>query len=198
MERDQLRELHYITPISNLSSILQRGLLSHALAMKVRHVSVAKPEVQERRTKVMVPHGLPLHRYVNLYFCARNPMLFVRQDQHGSLAVLRIGTAVLDLPGVVISDQNAASRYARFGASPAALRLVDFQRVFAEYWTNADDPIAEWRNKSIKCAEVLVPDRVDAKLILGAYVSGQEAHEAIVKLAAAMTVTINPNLFFLK
>jgi len=198
MQRDQLRELHYITPISNVPSILERGLLSHALATKVRHASIAKPEVQDRRRKVVVPHGLPLHRYVNLYFCARNPMLFARQDQHDTLAVLRIDTAVLDLPGVVVSDQNAASRYARFGASPAALRFVDFVRVFAEYWTVPDDPIAEWRNKSVKCAEVLVPRQVEPMFILGAYVSGQRGNELLVGVSASLKVTIDPRLFFLK
>ncbi len=198
MERDQLRELHYITPISNVPSILDRGLLSHTLAMKVRHASIAKEEVQDRRRKVVIPNGLPLHRYVNLYFCARNPMLFARQDQHDSLAVLRIDTAVLDLPGVVVSDQNAASRYARFGASPAALRFVDFQRVFAEYWIALDDPIAEWRNKSIKCAEVLVPNQVKPMFILGAHVSGQRGNELIVNLATGLRVTVDPGLFFLK
>ena len=125
-------------------------------------------------------------------------MLFARQDQHDSLAVLRIDTAVLDLPGVVVSDQNAASRYARFGASPAALRFVNFQRVFAEYWIALDDPIAEWRNKSIKCAEVLVPNQVKPMFILGAHVSGQRGNELIVNLATGLRVTVDPGLFFLK
>jgi hypothetical protein len=198
MERDQLCELHYITPISNVPSILDRGLLSHTLAMKIRHDSIAKAEVQDRRRKVVIPHGLPLHHYVNLYFCARNPMLFARQGQHDLLAVLRIDTAVLDLPGVVVSDQNAASRYARFGASPAALRFVDYQRVFAKYWTAPDEPIAEWRNKSIKCAEVLVPRHVEPMFILGVYVSGQRGNDLIVNLATSLRVTVDPDLFFIK
>ena len=197
MTRDQLRELHYIAPISNLRSILQRGLLSHALASRVKHDTVAKPGVQERRSKVIVPNGLPLHRYVNLYFCARNPMLFARREQHESLAMLRVDTAVLDISSVVVSDQNAASTYVRFGKSPAGLQMVDFNRVFAEYWTNPDDPIAEWRHKSVKWHEVLVPKQVESRFILGAYVSGPTGQEAIEQLAIALPITIDPVLFFL-
>lgn len=51
----------------------------------------------------MVPGGRPLHEYVNLYFCARNPMLFRIKDLHLELCVLQIDTNVLDLPGVVIT-----------------------------------------------------------------------------------------------
>jgi len=136
MTREDLDELHYITPIANVASILSDGILSHQRAGKVRHESVAMGEVQERRKKVMVPGGRRLHEYVNLYIHGRNPMLFVRRGQHEQLCVLRISPAVLDLRGVVIADRNASSDHVRFGPAPAALALVDRDRVFAEYWTH--------------------------------------------------------------
>ena len=108
-----------------------------------------------------VPGGRPLHEYVNLYICARNPMMFKLKGEHGALCILRVSTDVLDLPDVVVTDRNAASEYVRFGPAPAALSLVDRELVFARYWVHGD-LIEEWRRKSIKCAEVLVPDRVDA------------------------------------
>src|SRR5712691_2607983 len=52
-------------------------------------------------------------RYVNLYLCARNPILYKRQSRHAELCVLRIDPRVLDLPGVVVTDGNAASAYVR-------------------------------------------------------------------------------------
>ena len=195
MRRDQLSELHYITPITNLPSVLSRGILSHRQAEKVRHRSVAMDEIQERRTRKRVPGGRALHEYVNLYFCARNPMLFKRKDQHAELCVIRVSTAVLDLPGVVITDQNAASDYALFSPAPDGLKYVDHDLVFAEYWTH-EDPIEQYRHRSIKCAEVLVPDSVPPSYILGAYVSGSTTQAAIEALGLDMSVTLSPHLFF--
>lgn len=196
MNRDDLSELHYITPIANLTSIMRHGILSNRRVANLQHESVAKAEVQDLRAKVRVPGGRELHEYANLYFCARNPMLYKRQSVHQSLCVLRIKTSVLDLPGVVITDQNAASDHRRFSPSPDGLSLIDREMVFAEYWTHPADQIAEWRHKSIKCAEVLVPDSVDPTYISGAYVSNAGSAEALAQQAPGLQVTINAHLFF--
>ena len=82
-------------------------------------------EIQDRRKIKVVPGGRPLHEYVNLYFDARNPMLYKRRDQHLSICVLRIDPTVMELPGVVITDSNASSGYARFAAYPEGLHLID-------------------------------------------------------------------------
>ena len=130
MKREDLPELHYITAISNVPSILRGGILSHRRAAGQRHQSVAMAEIQERRRAKGVPGGRSLHEYVNLYVCARNPMLFKRKDQHLSLCVLRIDPAILDLPGVVIADGNAASKYTGFWPSPSGLARLDRELVF--------------------------------------------------------------------
>lgn len=70
-------------------------------------------------------------------------MMAKRRAEHERLGVLRVRTEVIDLPGVVITDQNAASNYARFGAAPAALSRVDRDWAFAEFWKHPDDQIAE-------------------------------------------------------
>ena len=196
MNRGDLSELHYITPIANIASIMQRGILSNRRVAKLQHQSVAKQEVQDLRAKVKVPGWRALHEYANLYICARNPMLYKRHAVHKSLCVLRIKPSVLDLPEVVITDQNAASDYRRFLPSPAGLSLIDGDMVFAEYWTHPGDQIAEWCHKSVKCAEVLVPDSVDPTYIFGAYVSNAESSEALAEQAPGLQVTINAHLFF--
>jgi hypothetical protein len=89
MTLDELQELHYITPIANMKSIVTKGILSHYKAEKIPHKSVAMDEIQERRKKVVVPGGRPLHHYVNLYFHARNPMMFKRKNSHEELCVIR-------------------------------------------------------------------------------------------------------------
>ncbi len=132
MKRSDLRELHYITPIQNVPSIMNHGILCHQKARQLNHASVSMQEVQDIRSRKRVPGGLPLHAYVNLYFCARNPMMRKRTHQHFSLCVLQLSVGVLDLPNVVIADGNAASDYTAFWLSPLGLDRVDFDLVFAE------------------------------------------------------------------
>lgn len=132
MRREELTELHYITHMDNVQSILRLGILSNRRAAKVTHTSVAMQQVQDRRAQVVVPGGRKLHDYVNLYICARNPMLYKRQGQHLELCVLQVSTDVLDLPGVVVTDANASSDYTRFAAAPAGLSIVDRDLTFAD------------------------------------------------------------------
>lgn len=195
MNRNELEELHYITTIRNVPSIMSKGILSHKRVKKINHNSVAMEDVQERREKKIVPGGRPLHEYVNLYFHARNPMLYVRQSQHTDLCILRVSTQVLELPGVVITDRNASSDYARFAPAPKGLSIVDKDLTFAVYWTHAD-PFEAMRRKSAKCAGVLVPDRIDPAFIMGAYVSCTDAKDALEATGVGIWVTINSHLFF--
>ena len=132
MRREELDELHYLTPIANVPSILKHGILSHKRVSKLSHQSVAMPEIQERRRKVIVPSARPLHEYVNLYICARNPMLYKRRTEHQTLCILCISPQVLDIPGAVIADRNASSDYVRFDAAPRGLARINRDLVFAE------------------------------------------------------------------
>lgn len=174
MHRDDLEELHYITPINNIPSILRYGILSNRRADRLEHETVALQEVQERRENKRLPTDRWLHDYVNLYICARNPMMYRRRNLHRDLCVLRISPEVMDIRGAVVTDQNASSNYAAFYPSPEGLRRVNQELVFSEFWTNPDQ-IEEWRHKSIKCTEVLIPDRVDQGYIMGVYGSCEQS-----------------------
>lgn len=129
MIRSEIKELHYITHIDNPSSIVQHGILSHNKAKKKQCQSVADPIIQERRSKVVVPGGMKLPAYANLYFNARNPMMFKRKDIHKELIVVQIDPAILDEPKVVISDGNASSDYVRFYPSPEGLKYRNYSGV---------------------------------------------------------------------
>lgn len=184
-------------PIANVPSVMAHGILSYEKAAKLPHFSVAMQVVQDRRDDVQVPGGKRLHQYANLYFHARNPMMFVRRSQAATLCVLRISAAVLDLPEVVLTDQNAASKWVRF-LGRNQFDVIDFDKVFADDWRHPDDQIAYWRHKSIMCAEVLVPDRVESKFVLGAYVCSAAAESALRMQGFAHSITVNPRLFFVE
>lgn len=195
MERHQLTELHYITPITNIRSILSRGILCHDAADRVDHDSAAMAEIQEKRAGKRVPQGLTLHKYANLYFHARNPMMRRICGHHEELAVLALSTGFLDAAGVVIADGNASSAYTWFRPSPEGLAPLEYELVFAEWWTT-EDLIEYWRRKRIKCAEVLVPRRVEAVHIQKVYVSCDRGENTVAPVVGGLPVVVDRHLFF--
>lgn len=188
-------ELHCIMPLDNIPSVLEHGILSYERAAKLKHLSVAMQPVQDRRDQKQVPGGLKLHQYANLYFHARNPMLFKRKDEAPNLCVLSVSTKVLELPGTVISDQNAASDYVRF-LHPSQLNLLAFDDIYAMDWRHPGDRIAYWRHKARKCAEVLVAHRIDPQFLIGARVLNSVAALRLGSLGFTLPVMVNPELFF--
>lgn len=191
----RVAELHCIMPIANLPSVLAHGILSYEAAARLQHTSVAMQPVQDRRDQRRVPQGLRLHQYANLYFHARNPMLYKRLGEAGSLCVLRVSLDALAIPGAVITDSNAASDYARF-LHPSQSALINFDDVLAESWTHPDDPRRYFQHKSRKCAEVLVPHRIPQELLTGAYVIDAVARAGLVAHAPHLPVDVDPVLFF--
>ena len=191
----KIREFQWITPIRNIPSVLQHGILSYDEAAKLPHDSVAMQEVQERRDKVQVPGGLRLHQYVNLYFHARNPMLFKRKDEAPKICVLRVSVEARHIPGSVMADRNASSDYVRF-LSVAQVDQLDLEAIYAMDWRHPSDPIAYYRHKSQKCAEFLVPKRVPTKYIVGAYVSNETSKVELEANGFELPIEINADLFF--
>jgi hypothetical protein len=198
MERSRIQELHYITDMANVPSLLGLGILSHRLAGRVvrGHISIADAEVQARRASKRVWVGRssrPLHDYANLYVHARNAMLFILlRSRQGELTVLTIDPAVLDLDGVVVADRNAASFAPRFLPVAEGIAALDEIAVFAEWWTNSPEA------KQLRMAEVLVPDRVPPSLITGAYVPDHAAAERLRSHLGgrSLVIRVNPWLFF--
>lgn len=196
MNRVDITELHYITPIENVPSIVERGILANCQAARLAHASVAMEEVQDRRRNKQIPGARPLHEYANLYFDAHNPMLSRRRDQNDVICVLRINPAALDLPGVIVADRNAASDYVRFYTAADGIQALDREMVFARFWVNAADPFDEMIRKSVKCAEVLVPDQIESRFVIGAYVANEQALRAFQALNTQLPVAVNSGMFF--
>src|SRR5438128_7501106 len=170
----RVTEFQCIMPIGNVPSVMAHGILSYERAAKLVHHSVSMQEIQDKRDQKQVPGGLKLHQYANLYFHARNPMLYKRKDETGSLCVLRVSLEVLNVSGVVFADCNASSPYARF-LGPSQWTFLDFDSIYAMDWNrqHANDPYAYRVHKAKKCAELLVPHCVEPKYFTGAYVINQ-------------------------
>jgi hypothetical protein len=74
--------------------------------------------------------------------------------------------------------------------------MLDEALVYAESWVDSD-PIAQMRKKAARCAEVLVPDRIDPQLILGLSVSCAAAEAACRELVSGLSIAIDKHLFFM-
>jgi hypothetical protein len=126
----RVTELQCIMPLENIPSVLKNGILSNERAANLSHRSVAMQEVQERRDLKQVPRGLKLHQYANLYFHARNPMMYKRKAHVDDLCVLCVSLDVLQVEGVVLADCNASSNYVRFlPPLPPYWRFLDFDDI---------------------------------------------------------------------
>jgi ssDNA thymidine ADP-ribosyltransferase, DarT len=199
MERNEVSELHFITAIANLDSILRLGIVSHDRAARIQHTSCANEDVQDRRRGKRVPNGERLHSYANLYFHARNPMMYtLRKNGRDDLVVVRVSQAVLDIPETVITDGNAASDGTRFYPSPEGLASLDSSLIFAKYWTEWTGenywPVQE--KKRARNAEVLVPEVVGSDYIEGCYVDTGEKRLYCRSLDRLPSVTMRGEIFF--
>ena len=196
MNRADVTELHYITAIANVTSILQNGILSHTLAAELRHDSVAMPEIQAIRQNKQIPGARRLHEYANLYFDAHNAMLSRVRGHNSTICVLHVEAGVLDLPGVIVTDRNAASGWVSFLPPVEGLEAINRDRLFVRSWKHPEDMYDEMSHKSEKCAEVLVPDRVEVRFVVGAYVANQNALRTFQALERALPVRIRNDMFF--
>lgn len=188
------RFLHSIMPIQNVPSVIRSGILCHELADHIEHKSIAMSEVQSRRDRICVPKGMNLHQYVNLYLDSRNPMLFLRKDLYESLCILEVDLKVLELDGAIMTDRNAAS-VAEFLEPEEGIQRIDFDRVFSRYWTHGDY-MEYLDHKAVKCAEVLVPERVAYHFIMGAIVGTNSSQERMRGMGFTKPIQIDRDAFF--
>ena len=187
--------LYNIQAIENVPSIMRRGLLSNERADQIWHVSIAMEEVQERRNNIKIPNGLELHQYANVYFDPHNPMLSARRDRNEELCILKFDYHILDIPGTIISDRNASSAYASFYSPEIGLEMIDFDLVYSRYWVD-NDYFEQMRNKSIKCAEVLVPYSIPYEYVVCAAVVNSVAADKLMNVGFDKPIEIEPRVFF--
>lgn len=193
--------LYNINSLKNLKSIFDHGILSKNLLKKnaLLNEDLSNPSVQNRRECKMVPNHRPLHDYANLYFDARNPMLYSLLLNRGvdELCVLCIDKKVLDLPETVVTDRNAAAELAVFISPDKAISQLDFQMIFAKYW-NDEDVSRKVDKKQVKCAEVLVLDKVPVEYIISIKIGSRKAKEKVEELNFGVPVVLDEELFFNK
>lgn len=103
-----------------------------------------------------------------------------RAQQPESPSLLRVSPQVLDLPDVVVADGNAARQgMTRFRDAASDVSALDFERVHDEFWTRHGNEAENYEHKRVKQAEVLVPDGIDPRVIVGAYAPTETGARAV-------------------
>lgn len=194
--RTKRHYLYNIMPIENIASVIQHGILCFDEVQQTPHMSVALTSVQDRRDRVILPNGNRLHSYANAYFAYNNPMLYKRKDQNRTLCILVLSKTILDIDGCVVTDRNAATNIVRFYSPAVGLYKIDFDRVFAQFWIHDNDELATANHKAIKCAEILVPGRIEPRLIRGAYVFDDNASSYLKNNGFPYRIIVDRSKFF--
>lgn len=189
------RYVYNIMPIENIPSVLKNGIMCFNQMKDIGHISIAMSDVQKRRSKVVIPNGLPLHEYANLYFSYNNAMLYIRKERAKELCILSLAATVLDIKGCIITDRNAATSLVRFYSPEEGLKQLDFEKIHAQYW-NHDDPILQRDHKAVKCAEILIPNSISADYLSGAYVVSDESKSLLLSKGFNIPVYVKPAVFY--
>jgi len=192
MDCEELRELcsqygvtclMYMTHIDNIPSILKEGLLSYntVSTRSVSHTSIADPKIQRRRGRSScIVDGnikqLDIHDFVPMFIAKHTPMQYVittSAPTKGRYAIVRNEdliffliepTKVLQAPGMLIANGNAAANSTRFFSTPSGLSEIDWDTIASP---NEYPQCYDWEWKRCKSAEVLVPSCVRIEYFSG-------------------------------
>ena len=192
--RSHCKYFYNIMPIINIPSVIENGILRFYKTQSISHASVALTTVQERREQVTIPNGGKLHSYANLYFTYHNPMMYRRQNEAENLCVLVIDLNVLEIPGCILSDRNAAADLVKFYSPEDGFDKINFNLVYAQSWIDPDNFYSP--KKAIKCAEILVPNCVPYKYLLGAYVLDENSQRKLIDLGFDKKIIVKRSVFF--
>ena len=199
----KIKNLYYITHIDNIPSILKNGILSHTLINKedIKFTPIYDKQIVSNRAKKNAPNGKSLWDFANLYFQARNPMLYRVAIENGvdNLAILGINPNIIKKDNVFISVGNAASSASEILPAKEGLKVIKQKEIWkiinSEWWREEDG------SKRKIMAECLVPEVVPSNFINTIYVANHKTAEKVADIIKTnfpkIAVVPESHLFFL-
>ena len=192
-----IQGLYYITHKDNVRSILRHGILSHRQIEKhkMSPEHVYDEQIIARRGERLVADGKSLWDYANLFFQARNPMLYrVFRKENQPVVVLGLRRDVLNSPDAYVAVGNAAAAESEiFPVKEGKGKILEnenWKRIHAKYWHDYDG------GKRVIMAELLVPDAIPASLIDAVYVPDKEIQKEMEALLPGKVI-LEPHMFIL-
>ena len=196
------KQFYYIIHRDNLKSVLKSGVLSRSKSEKGLLAKIgflrgiksihSKEIVSARKRRLFKDRSL--WDYANVYFQARNPMLFsvIREYGKENIIVLQISPDILNIPGAGVTDGNGASKETQLFDAEQGLSVLSPEQFERRYWGKEDG------SKRTIMAEALVPDRIPKEKIIGIYTADSQTADQIRKeTTGPLNIMPNPDLFFL-
>lgn len=194
-----IKRLYYITHIDNVPSILRRGILSHERVETegVQYTPIYDEAIVAARKDKLAPNGKRLWSFANLYFNARNPMLYrVKHEKSlDDMAVVCVKPTILQRPDIFITTGNARALQSDILPRDVGMKeLPKIKREFDIAWWKLEDG-----SKRKIMAECLVPDLVPPENIQAIYVANHKIRERLEPMLHPSKIAIipEPNMFFL-
>src|SRR2546426_8264697 len=194
----EIKSLYYITRIENLPSIVKDGIFSHQLIedQAVKFTPIYDVSIVRNRKTKTTPDGKSLWAYANLYFQARNPMLYrvIHEKGEKNLAVLGVQKQVMHAPDVFLTDGNAASEPTSFFPQRDGMKVLHkmWDVIDSEWWNSVDG------SKRKIMAECLVPRMIPPESIHTIFVASHAVAEKVraLRLSRPLPIVPEPNMFF--
>lgn len=199
------RYFYYIAHIDNLKSILENGILARnqinknesSIFAKFRRTKKitsihAEDIIQIRKDKQhKLLKGRSLWDFANLYFQARNPMLYrvIHEFKAENIIVLQINSDIINSGDILITDGNAASSTTEFFEDTnKGLNALDSEQFKKEYWNDSD--------KRKFMAELLVYNHIPSDKIIGIHVANEAVADKIRKEMGPLNIVPDSKMFF--
>jgi len=196
-QHDRVRELYYITHIDNVPSILRNGIFSHENieAKGIKYTPIYDEEIVSRRKEIRAPNGKSLWSFANLYFNARNPMLYrvICEKPPNDVAVIGIAPKILNRLDIYVTTGNAVHSQSKILQGSQKVISEVLKDTSVDWWNEADG------TKRKIMAECLIPDVVPPDYITSIYVSSYEARnraERSLSGSHGLSIIYEPRMFF--
>lgn len=195
----EINNLYYICHIENLQSIVEQGLLSH------NEVQQIKPKIIYDKSIVRLRENIRPNKdkrevlwdFANLYFNARNAMLYRVIHEQGSdnIVIIQFKKSILDYAlkkKSYISIGNAAHKESSFENIETGLKQLKkkWNLWNKEYWNESDG------SKRLMMSELLIEKNISKEYIDSIYVKNEEINNKIKQLINFNNIITEPNLFF--
>jgi len=187
--------LYHMTHISNLDSILSKGLNCHNLA--VNYFDISNPDVNTKRNKIERYHKNKIHDYVPLYFNPRNAMLYqIDNEYKDEIVILEMDIAVVNQDLTLFCQGNAARSDSNIEFSKIKLQSFQWEDIYASSW--ADNGNVDDTRKSLMMSECLIYKHMPESFIQTIHCKNQLTLSNILKRNSLNTkkVKISPELYF--
>ena len=198
--------LFFITHIDNLSSILERGILSPALVkkLKIKYTPIYSEKIVGKR-KYKMACGKILSEFAHVYFNPRNAFLYQVLSERTSRKIIVIeSTLNVSNDGICIADRNAAKDDVSFMDSYNYYKIIPKIVKETGEWQQG----RRWQSgkawavddsKGKIMAECLVPDKIPPEHFKFIHVYTHDVKaEIIPKLYEQphLDIIVNPFMFF--